>query len=429
MNLSEDRITFRQRKPGSNPYRMLLWASLILAGLWLRVQLDRGEVSPLFKPTPTPTRAAISFAQEGQALFAAGNLNASILAYQEAIAADPTNSRLMAELAQIMVYSSALLTTDSERENRLEDAHSWINQAVELTPRDSYVHAVRAFVLDWNANPNLVDSETREDLLFQAENAAVQATELDRQNLLAQVYYAEVLLDQQKWDQARQTMNAVLEKDPQLMDAYRVQGLVMETFGLYRDAIAAYETAASFAPNLTFLYLYIGYNYRQLQVYNRALEYFDRAVSINNAISVQDPIPYIAIAKTYAQQGEFFVAALNAERALEINPTDPNTYGQLGIIYVQARNYETAMPVLRCATYGCGADENEVGEVAVIGLPLTSLEVAFYYLQYGSVLAALNFCPEARPVLDQVEASYGSNPVIADIVAENRQICLILGGS
>lgn len=440
MNLRDNRLSFRNRSPV--PYRLLIWATLIVAALWVFVQVDRGEIEPLFQPTPTATRSISSYIQEGQAFFEAGNLDAAVQAYEDAIAVEPENDRLKAELAQVLVYSSALQTTDAQRAERLGRALEIINEAAETSPRDSLVQAIKVFVLDWNANGNLVDAETREDLLFQAENTAGVAVQLDPNNLLAQVYYAEVLLDQLKWTQAQQTIDAVLEKDPQFMDAYRVSGQVLETLGLYLAAVDAYQKAAEFTPNLTFLYLYMGYNYRIIalqqgdpttptarQFYDLALEAFDRAAGINAAIGVPDPLPYLAIAKTYAQQGEFFVASLNAERALEFNPTDANTYGQLGIIYVQARNFETALNVLKCATYGCSAEDNEVAGVEVEGLPLTSLEVAFYYVQYGSVLSALNFCPQAYPVLAEVEAAYGENPELAGIIAEDRNICAILQGN
>ncbi len=439
MNLSQDRLTFRTRR--NLPYRLMLWAILILAGLWVTVQVETGQIEPigLFEPTPTSTRTAISFQGEAEAFLQAGNLNKAIDAYADALLAEPENSLLMAEMARVLVYSSALQTSDADKAERLERALEIINRAVEISPRDSYVHGIRAFVLDWNANSTLISSETREDFLFQAEQSAGIAVQLDANNVLAQVYFAEVQLDQFKWSAAQQTIESVLENDPHLMDAYRVHGLVLETLGLYEQAIAEYERAAELAPNMTFLYLRIGFNYRTLALkqndatsptaqkwYGLALEFFAKAVAINNAIDVQDPTPYLAIAKTYAQQGEFFIAARNAERALEINPTDPNTYGQLGIIYVQARNYETAVGVLKCATYGCTAAENEVGGVDVVGLSLTSLEVAFYYVQYGSVLSGLDFCPQAFPVLDDVERAFGDNTVIAAIVAEDREVCRIL---
>lgn len=435
MNLTEDRLKFRSKKSGSNPYRLLLWASLILAGLWLLVQLDSGEVRSPLEPMPTPTRTTSSYAQEGQALFESGNLTGAISAYQDALAMDPDNAQLWAEQARIQTYSSALLTTDSERFQRLQEALESINEAVELAPDNSDVHAIRSFVLDWNANHVFARGEERDRLLSEATTDAVRALQLNPQNTLALAYYAEVLLDQQNWSQAQQFIEQAVSQDPTLLDVHRVRGLVRETLGQYRLAIESYNEAVKIAPNMTFLYLYIGYNYRHLKVYNRALENFDQAAKINQQIGVEDPLPYIAIAKTYVQQGEFFIAARNAERALELDPYNPNTYGQLGDIYVRSRNYEGALPVLKCAVYGCSGEENEATvrlldeAIAVEGLPLTSIEVAYYYLRYGSVLAALNECEQARPVLDEVMQSFGGDPIIADIVAENREICRILQGS
>src|SRR4030042_250781 len=171
------------------------------------------------------------------------------------------------------------------------------------------------------------------------------------------------------------------------MDPHRVLATVLEAWGYYRDAIDEYIKASEITPNLTFLTLRIGLGYRQLQVFNTALEYFERAATINEQLGVKDPLPYIAIAKTYAQQGEFFIASRNAEKALSFNATNADTYGQLGMIYVQARNYETALPALRCAVDGCTSEENETANLfvengtlpestAVQPLPLTNLNVA-----------------------------------------------------
>ena len=145
-------------------------------------------------------------------------------------------------------------------------------------------------------------------------------------------------------------------------------------------------------------------------------------------------MPFVEIAKTYSRDGEFFAAALNAEKAIRINPYNANTYGQLGIIYTKARNFEGAQPVLKCAVRGCTPEENQVAQellgdgVAVSGLPLTSGTVAFYYAQYASVLAALsrpgqNFCPEALEVLGDVRAAYPEDPTFNQIIDENIAIC------
>lgn len=434
MNLNSDNLTFRDRSGRSNPVRLLIWGILIVAGVWMVFQIQVNKtIEPLFLPTATPTRTAFSLTSEGEFWFESGDLGKAITAYEQAIALDPNNADPYIALARIETYSSALLTTDQEGADRMNEAKAHIDKGVELAPDNSSARAVKAFVLDWMANPNYGYSENEiERFLNEAQQEAGAALLLDSQNTLALAYSAEVYMDQLQWDLAQNTIQAALNRDVTIMDVHRIHGQILETFGRYRDAIDAYDRAAALSPNMTFLYIYIGLNYRQLEVYDRALEYFDRAARINEKNGVQDPIPYIAIAKTYVQQGEFFAAARNAEKALILSPTNPNTYGQLGDIYVRARNYEGALPVLKCAVYGCTGEENEASNrlldqaIAIEGLPLSSIEVAYYYVRYGTVLASLDQCDLAEPVLDDVTRAYGGDPIIAAIVADTRGTCRLL---
>ena len=300
-----------------------------------------------------------------------------------------------------------------------------------MAPDDSTVQAIRALVLDWSATSSATSEEERQAWLNEAEQAANLAITLDPNNSLALAFYAEVLLDQNQKAQAEESARLAVNQGPELMDTHRVYGTVLESLGEYRYAIEEFEKAAEINPNLTFLYIRIGVIYRALKVYDTALEYFARAIAINENNGVQDPLPYIAIAKTYSRDGEFFIAAVNGEKAIAINPTNADTYGQLGDIYVRARNYEGALPVLKCAVVGCTAEENEVGGVAVQALELINFDVAYYYARYASVLAALsrpeqNYCPEALDILSELKRVYGDDPTLMSIVAENETICFLL---
>ncbi len=437
-NITGKRPTFHQSGPKSNLYRVLIWLGLIVTGAWMLTQVGIGpeyRIQPLFLATPTATRTADSYLLAAEAYFNAGKIEDpadtdAIDAYRMALELDPGNALARAELARLLTYSTRLLSTSAERVARLEEAREESTKAVELAPDDSTVQAIHALVLDWSAS-FAITSDQYQKWLTEAEQVASKAYFDDPNNALALAYYAEVLLDQGKWDQAEQHAREAVELAPDLMDTHRVYATVLENFGQYRVAIEEYEKAAAINPNLTFLYIQIGVIYRELEVYDVALEQFDKAITINEANGVQDPLPYIAIAKTYSRMGEFFIAALNGEKALNFDPTNPNSYGQLGDIYVRARNFEGAMPVLKCAVLGCTAEENEAGGTDVSGLPLTNLEVAFYYVRYASVLAALsrpgqNYCPEALPVLADVREVYGDNGILMGIVEDNEAICRLI---
>ncbi|HEY2981059.1 MAG TPA: tetratricopeptide repeat protein, partial [Anaerolineales bacterium] len=167
MNVPIRRPIFHRRAQ-SNIYRMFFWVVLILGGIWFIRQVQSGVVQPLFLPTPTPTRTANSYALEGEAQFTAGQLDAAISAYHEAVRVDPADADAWARLARVQTYSTALLVTDPERRDRLAEALESINQAVQLAPDDSTVHAIRAFVLDWNANPTLIDEKQAQAYLTEA---------------------------------------------------------------------------------------------------------------------------------------------------------------------------------------------------------------------------------------------------------------------
>ncbi|MEX2144280.1 MAG: tetratricopeptide repeat protein [Anaerolineales bacterium] len=396
-----------------------------MAGLYLLWGVDEGTVQPLFVATPTATRGAASYREEGTAFFEAGNLSRAIDAYQDALAVNHEDYVGWTELARIQTYSSALLTQDRKR-GRLAEALASADQAVALAPQDSSAHAVRAFVLDWTAGAAGTTTEFQ-TFIAEASTEAVLALQLDNLNELALAYQAEIYADQQQYTQASQYAELAMRVNPNSFDSLRVSAYVLEAGGNYAAAIERYKQAIQVAPNQTFVHIRIGQNYRELALYDQALEYFDQAASINEVLGIDDPLPYIAIARTYSRMGEFFAAALNAERAIDLDSANPDWYGQLGIIYFRARNYESSIPVLRCAVSGCSDVQNSADSLgrwvnSVNGLPLDNNTLAYYYT-FGSVLAALEHCGEAIPVLNALGATYPGDAVVMGIVNESLNIC------
>lgn len=459
------RPTFHRDRPRTNTYRVLILLFLVMAAVAFLTQVRSGAVQPFFEPTPTATRVPQSYILEADAYFASGKIDDpnseddAIDTYRRALEQDPQNAKVWGQLARVLTYSSTLLTTNDEKRARLDEAREAADQAAELAPEDGGILAIRAFVYDWNAS--YASGDTYQDFLTEALNSAVRAIQLDPNDGLALAFYAEVQLDQQKWEEAEKYAVDAVAKSPDLMDTHRVYALLLESLGNYRQAIEEYEKASSLAPNLTFLYIQIGVNYRYLglrsnyyppnenPLYFQALEYFEKAAKINEQNGVKEPTPYIAIAKTYSQMGEFFIAANNAERALSLNPTDATSYGELGIIYFKSRNYESSQGALKCAVEGCSANDNlvlnrlaeekpylGVTPIAVQGLKLDRIEVAYYYAEYGQVLAYLsrtppkeNFCEDAYVVLQQVRNYEAVDSVLLQIATESEGICRRLEGS
>jgi tetratricopeptide (TPR) repeat protein len=454
MDVSPRRRLFH-RPNQNNIYRAFLWTLLIVAGIWVVYGVKvTHNIKEFGQPTLTPTRASVSYVGEGEAHFIAGDIPRAIIAYQHATEIDPNNAEVWAKLARIQTYSSQLKTTDVERQAALNDALRSADQAKALAPEDSTVAAIRAFVLDWKASQTVSKDESAR-LLTEADQEASRAYQLDNANTLALVFYAEIQIDQQKWSQGEEYLNLAKTTGSNLMDWHRVYAYFLETQGAYSKAIEEYDRAIALAPNMTFLYLYAGANYRQLaflspikaqqtQLYERANEYFARAVAINSRLEIKDPIPYLSIAKTYSQTGDYFAAALNVQRALDFKPDDPDIYGQLGVVFRKSRNFEGSIDAFKCAIEGCNPAESCLGRygrecnpaykeqgVEVKPLALSQYSIVYYY-SYASNLAALsrpqdNKCPKARSVMAQIRAGgYDSDLIVSEILAENEAICQIV---
>jgi tetratricopeptide (TPR) repeat protein len=365
-------------------------------------------------------------------------LEEAINALKEAVVSEPNNAQLWAELARIQTYSYTQKITREDQTKRLQEALDSINQAVKLDPESSTVHAIRAFVLDWNA---ILAGDKATDMLVEAEQEAIRALQLDPTNTLALAFYAEILTDEQKLVQAEQYIQQAVQRDPSLMDVHRINAYVMESNADYKGASEEYKKAITIAPNLTFLYIRLGnVYYLTLKDYPNALDVFAKAANINQQLGVQDPIPYISIAKTYVQEGEFFIAARNIIKALTYEPTNPNVYGETGIILYKGKNYEGSLIALKCATLGCSAQEScDVREcddpntpsIVLTGLPLDDSTVVYYYT-YGSALAGLhrksnNYCAQAVKILAMVRDKYQAQSDIMSIIDPSVQICASYG--
>jgi len=443
---------FSKRKPASNPIRIFIGFVVLLGLAFVLRAFDTGRIKPILVATPTPTRTLGSYAQEGEAHFAAGDLGKAIDAYRDAVKVQPNDPDLWAELARIQVYSTSQFTTDQEKKVRLEEAFTSIEAGLKVDPESSQLYAVQAFADDWYGQSSIAGDNWL-DYLIKGEQSSLKALQYDSTNALALAYYAELLVDQQKWTQAQQIIQQAIERDDTLMDVHRVNGYVNESIANYEQAVAEYQNAIAIMPNLNFLYISLGANYRKLanlspytaeqnKYYDLALDAFDKAAKINQRLGVKDPIPLISIANTYIQMGQALAASTNMLAALNFKPEDPTSYGQVGVVYYKARNYEGSILPLKCAVQGCSAlescevrsggiecTEEEANNPAIViqPLPLTNTTVIYYYI-YGSVLAGMNtkvtnYCVEALQVFDKVAAGFGGDDTIMAIVNEGVAIC------
>lgn len=423
--------TLKYRKQGrrSDPRRVFLLLLLIGAGVFLVSLRQQGVVQPLFQPTPAPTRIPTTYANEGEAWFAAGKLNEAIAAYDLATRADPKNLDYWVAKARIEIYAeqyeAALVSAETAR---------------VLAPNDAKSKTIYAWALDGN-----VFYGCRCRTLAEAQAEIVTAIALDTNYALAHAVYAEILNDSQQWSQGFQEAETALRLDPNLLEAHRAMAYAYESIGQYEDAIVSLKNALKINPNLVGLYIRLGLQYRVLGNMEEAIFYFGKA----NAVDPLNVAPYLYLSRTHYQNDELGTAIQYLERALALEPDNPDIHGRLGLIFFRRRNYEGAEPELALAilggtvdslgnplTYASGLPVNDVNGdpvqvpegsavLEVLPLPLADASSLEYYYTYGNLLAYLQRCePNQAPRFLQIALNFApDNPTVLGSYEESMALC------
>ena len=324
----------------SSPRRALIYLVFIGAGLlFLRFQDDLRR--PLL-PTPTATRAAQSYIAEAESLYEAGKLSAAVDAYTQAAALEPARADVLIKQSRIL----ALI-------DRIDEAVQRAERAAQVAPKSAPAHAALAMAYDWQGTWLLLHGRNLEAREFyeRAISSAQEAILLDATYPEAHAYLAEAYMDRGQLVDAIESAQTAVDLGADRPDVQRAVGYVRESQGNYRGAAEAYGRSLQLDPNIPYMWVTLGRNYRilSLQVdsayFDEAVGAFERAIQIDPAYGPA----YDELGWTYFNFEDYRQAADVLERAIEVDPESWSAYSHLGITYYRNRNYERAAEVLPSA--------------------------------------------------------------------------------
>jgi tetratricopeptide (TPR) repeat protein len=311
----------RRRRRSSSAIRVLFLLLLISAGIYVYAMIRQEQIRSPFIPTdvpPTPTRSALSYAMEAESAYQQGRLAEATALYEQAVALEPDNVLFYIPLVRLLAIRG-----------RTVEAVRLGQQATGMAPENARAWAVLGMAYDWNGDvPEAID-------------ACKKAIELDPTSAEAYSYLAEAYADAGRWFEATDAAQTALRLDDWNVDVRRNYGYVLERQGNYWMAVAEYEKALEIHPNLAYIHITVGRNYRDgLGNYEKAIEHFRRAAEIEpeNAQALSE------LGWTYHQAGEYERAQTYLKQATEVDPRYALAFGRLGINYYARRNYEEAIP-------------------------------------------------------------------------------------
>lgn len=365
---------------------------LVLAGLNTLAQPSPGVTNGVLvvatstlRPDPTDhAELAVNY-------FTAGNFTRAAQEYEAAIQQDPTNMELWLLAARTCTYA---LQFDAALEK--------VSTAVVLGVDDPRPWAMRALVNDWRRQ--------YEQAVLDGEEALTR----DANNVLALAVLAKVWVDLGDLNTAQRYLARAMALDPGDLDVMRAQAYVTETVpnpqtGIpdFRAAIALYEQLNARGPELGWVDMRLGLNYRVLGDFNAALAAFERAA----ALYPDSAEPLIGMSRVHIQVRDYDRARAVLEQAQVLDPNNRDVYGRRGILEYRVDDYEAAIYYLRCAVDGCVIEETGVT------LPPAALDrfTQDYFSEYGLILAETGNCERGLPMLDSLVNFAPGNPNVIQV--------------
>ena len=177
----------------------------------------------------------------------------------------------------------------------------------------------------------------------EAVEAARRARQLDTDNLWYQRFYGQALLMPQRYNEALQVYNRLMEEDPSDPDNYRLVAALYEQRGRPYSALMTLDSAEVRFGRIPLL---SGMKRRLLVATNQV----DKA--LDEARRMVDEAPYdadnhVVLADLYAAKNEDSLAMSEYRRALAIDSTKIETLVSLSDFYARRQDYRSLLAVTR----------------------------------------------------------------------------------
>lgn len=284
------------------------------------------------------------------------------------------NATIHTEIAE------AYLSVDPKN---VEEAMKQLNLAMKIDPNN-----VETILLLGDAHlENSSDPNSGAAAIKQYE----KAVELDKKSSKGYLRAGKLWMRAKNWSLALEQFNKAIEIEPAFAPAYRERAELYFRAGKYSEAVADYEKylqlnddpgarvryaqflylAQQYLKSIeeigkiqqkdssnVVLYRIMAYNLYETKDYPKGLVYmnsfFEKAKAKNTRIITDD---YIYLGRLQSGVGEDSLAILSFKKALEMDPSRTDIYGEIGITYMKQKNYKDATVALEKKIEG-GKDVN-----------------------------------------------------------------------
>ena len=186
-------------------------------------------------------------------------------------------------------------------------------------------------------------SEAARELLSKAHEVAREGIAIDeavdktrRERAVGYATAGRALRFLGKWDEALGYLDRSIDADPMFIYAYLTEGAIHNERGAPDDAVAKYQLATEISPSAQ-TFTRAGAYLRKYERHADAAPMFQKAADLKPSGNA-----YTYWGMALRASGRPEEARAIFERAIETDPTSPNGYNQLGLMYLEEQKWDEA---------------------------------------------------------------------------------------
>lgn len=274
------------------------------------------QAATLSAPEPTPTADPTNKLIEGNNYWQQGAVNEALASYLAVIDTVPNDESIYDRVTMSLITLG-----------RTSEALDYAERTISADPFSADAWALRAWALDWEGRSG------------EAVSSALHALELDPNSSRAKAYLAEAYLSLRQAERASNTIESVLEDDPDSYEAYRARGLIKWNNFDLDGAIQDFRTAYSLADNMTFIAIDIATIESARQNYQAALDILEDVIEANP----QNTLALFQLGYIHSSLlGNPSQAISYLQSCVDFNPESVNCYYLLGRSQYRLELYQEA---------------------------------------------------------------------------------------
>ena len=190
-------------------------------------------------------------------------------------------------------YKECIDTFHAVLETAPDNADVYNNLAVAYSCVADFEHAENYFVKALELDPQLAQAYINlSDLYYKAGDLASAVGTLQRgsyelqDNLTIAHLLARVYIDDQRWEDAIEELERVLDGEPENYDAYYDLGHVMFELGDYESAISNFENVTEYRQDSELLYYALAQAYEANNEIDKAISNYLKSIAVNDKFTL-----------------------------------------------------------------------------------------------------------------------------------------------